>query len=106
RHRFDDYGPHTRRAVLPRHARRHGDFSLHSRPVSPGPSAGLRVARGRDVHVSRSTRHFKRAEHPATEADTIEPRQPWVIACALSRFWSDLISLARFAFQAAAGFSY
>ncbi len=61
---------------FPRHARRHGDFSLHSRPASPRPSAGLRVARGRDIHVSRSTRHLKRAEHPAIEADTIEPRQP------------------------------
>jgi len=50
--------------------RGHGHFSIHSRPVSPRPAAGLRVARGRNVHVSRSTRHLKRAEHPAIEADT------------------------------------
>jgi hypothetical protein len=62
---------HTRRAVRPRHARGKGDFSIHSRPVSPRPPAGLRVARGRDVHVSRSTRHLKRAEHPAIQADTV-----------------------------------
>ena len=53
------------------HACGHGHFSIHSWPLSPRPCAGLRVARGWDVHVLRATRHLKRAEHPAIEADTV-----------------------------------
>jgi len=55
--------------------------TLVSRAVFPfthglyqrGPLQVFVSQRGGDVHVSRATRHLKRAEHPAIEADTIEP---------------------------------
>ena len=36
-----------------------------------GPVQVFVSQRGWDVHVSRATRHLKRAEHPAIEADTV-----------------------------------
>ena len=59
---------------LSRHARGQAGVSFHAWPVSPGSSTGLRVARGRNVHVSRSTRHLKRTERSAAEADKRAPQ--------------------------------